>query len=50
VRNCILSFNITTSKLNKVSLASLNSLKILLVITKALKIALKYIRNLSLVI
>jgi hypothetical protein len=50
VRNRILSFNITASRLNRASLASLNPSRILLVITKALKAALKHSRNLSLVI
>jgi hypothetical protein len=50
VRNCILSFNITASRLNRTNLASLNSSRILLVIIKALKAALKQGRNLSFII
>jgi hypothetical protein len=41
VRNRILSFNVTTSRLNKVNLAPLNSSRMLLVIIKALKAVLK---------
>jgi hypothetical protein len=50
VRNCTLSFNITASRLNKANLAPLNPPRILLVVIKALKAALKHSRNLSFVI
>jgi hypothetical protein len=50
VRNYTLSFNITTSRLNRANLASLNPLTILLVVIKVLKAALKHSRNLSFVI
>jgi hypothetical protein len=50
VCNYILSFNITTSRLNRANLAPLNPPRILLVVIKALKAALKYSRNLSFII
>jgi hypothetical protein len=50
VRNRILSFDITTSRLKEANLASLNPPRILLVIIEALKVALKYSRNLSFII
>jgi hypothetical protein len=50
VRNCILSFNITASRLKGANLAPLNPPRILLVVIKALKVALKYSRSLSFVI
>jgi hypothetical protein len=50
VRNCILSFNMTTSRLNRANPAPLNPPRILLVVIKALKAALKYSRNLSFII
>jgi hypothetical protein len=49
VRNCILSFNITASRLNRANLASLNPSRILLVVSKTLKAALKQGKNLSFV-
>jgi hypothetical protein len=50
VRNCILSFDITASRLKGANLAPLNPPRILLVIIKALKAALKHSRNLSFII
>jgi hypothetical protein len=50
VRNYILSFNITASRLNRANLAPLNPLKTLLVIIKAVNAALKHSRNLSFII
>jgi hypothetical protein len=50
VRNRTLSFDITASRLKGANLAPLNPLRILLVIIKALKAALKHSRNLSFII
>jgi hypothetical protein len=50
VHNYILSFDITTSRLNRANPAPLNPPRILLVVIKALKAALKYSKNLSFVI
>jgi hypothetical protein len=50
VRNCILSFNMTTSRLKGANLAPLNPLRILLAVIKALKAALKHSKNLSFII
>jgi hypothetical protein len=50
VRNRILSFDITASELKGANLAPLNPPRILLVIIKALKAALKHSRNLSFII
>jgi hypothetical protein len=50
MRNYILSFNITTSRLKGANLASLNPPRILLVVIKALKAALKHNKNLSFII
>jgi hypothetical protein len=50
VRNRTSSFDITTSRLKEANPAPLNPPRILLVIIKALKAALKYSRNLSFVI
>jgi hypothetical protein len=49
VRNYMLSFNITASRLNRANLAPLNPPKTLVVI-KAVNAALKHSRNLSFVI
>jgi hypothetical protein len=50
VRNCTLSFNIIASRLNRASSAPPNPPRVLLVVIKALKAALKHSRNLGLVI
>jgi hypothetical protein len=50
VRNRILSFDMTASELKGANPAPLNPLRILLVIIKALKAALKHDRNLSFII
>jgi hypothetical protein len=50
VRNCILSFDMTTSRLKEANLAPLNPLRILLAIIKALEAALKHSKNLSFII
>jgi hypothetical protein len=50
VRNCILSFNMTASRLKGANLAPLNPPRILLVIIKVLKAALKHSKNLSFII
>jgi hypothetical protein len=50
VRNCILVFNITTSGLKGANLAPLDPPRILLIVIKASKAALKYSRNLSFII
>jgi hypothetical protein len=39
VRNCILGFNLTTSRLNRTNLALLDLSRILLAVIKALKAA-----------
>jgi hypothetical protein len=50
VRNRILSFSITASELKGANPAPLNPPRILLVVIKALKAALKHSRNLSFII
>jgi hypothetical protein len=50
VRNRTLSFNITASRLNRANLALLNSPRTLLVVIKAVNVALKHSKNLSFVI
>jgi hypothetical protein len=50
VRNCILSFDMTASGLKGANPAPLNPPRILLVVIEALKVALKYSRNLSFMI
>jgi hypothetical protein len=47
VRNCLLSFDMTTSRLNRANPAPLSPPRILLIVIKASKVALKHSRNLS---